>query len=38
MGLYVCHQIITAHGGKIWLKSKEGEGTQVFFSLPEEES
>ena len=38
IGLYVCHQIITAHGGKIWLKSKEGEGTQVFFSLPEEES
>lgn len=35
IGLYVCHQIITAHGGKIWLKSKEGEGTQVFFSLPE---
>ena len=38
IGLYVCHQIITAHGGKIWLKSQEGEGTQVFFSLPEEES
>ena len=38
IGLYVCHQIITAHGGKIWLKSKEGEGTQVFFSLPEEVS
>ena len=38
IGLYVCHQIITAHSGKIWLKSKEGEGTQVFFSLPEEES
>ena len=38
IGLYVCHQIITALGGKIWLKSKEGEGTQVFFSLPEEES
>lgn len=38
IGLYVCHQIITAHGGKIWLKSQEGEGTQVFFSLPEEVS
>ena len=38
IGLYVCHQIITAHSGKIWLKSKEGEGTQVFFSLPEEVS
>lgn len=38
IGVYVCHQIITAHGGKIWLKSQEGEGTQVFFSLPEEVS
>ena len=38
IGLYVCHQIITAHGGKIWIESKEGEGTRVFFSLPEEES
>lgn len=35
IGLYVCHQIITAHGGKIWIESKEGEGTSVFFSLPE---
>lgn len=36
IGLYVCHQIITAHNGKIWIESKEGEGTRVFFSLPEE--
>ena len=35
IGLYVCHQIVTAHGGKIWIESKEGEGTRVFFSLPE---
>lgn len=34
IGLYVCHQIITAHGGRIWLKSTEGKGTSVFFSLP----
>ena len=38
IGLYVCHQIITAHGGKIWIESKEGKGTRVFFSLPEEVS
>ena len=38
IGLYVCHQIITAHGGKIWIESEEGKGTRVFFSLPEEES
>ena len=38
IGLYVYHQIITAHGGKIWIESEEGKGTRVFFSLPEEES
>lgn len=37
IGLYVCHQIITAHGGKIWIESKEGKGTSVFFSLPDGE-
>ena len=37
IGLYVCHQIITAHHGKIWIESKEGEGTRVFFSLPKGE-
>ena len=34
IGLFVCHQIIEAHGGKIWIESKQGEGTKVFFSLP----
>lgn len=34
IGLYVCHQIVTAHGGKIWIESREGAGTHVFFSLP----
>lgn len=35
IGLYVCHQIVTAHGGSIWIESREGAGTRVFFSLPE---
>ena len=35
-GLYVCHQIVTAHGGSIWIESREGTGTRVFFSLPED--
>ena len=38
IGLYVCHQIVTAHGGKIWIECEEGKGTRVFFSLPKEES
>ena len=34
IGLYICHQIIQAHGGRIWIESKPGEGTKVSFSLP----
>lgn len=34
IGLFVCHQIVEAHGGKIWIESKLGEGTTVSFVLP----
>ncbi len=37
IGLYVCHQIVTAHGGDIRIESKLGEGTDVFFTLPYKE-
>ncbi len=37
IGLYVCHQIVHAHGGEIWLDSKLGEGTSVYFTLPYKE-
>jgi len=37
IGLYICRQIIAAHGGDIWIKSEKGHGTSVFFSLTEEE-
>ncbi len=37
IGLYVCGCIIKAHGGQIWLDSKVGEGTRVFFTLPYKE-
>ncbi len=35
IGLYVSHQIIEAHGGRIWIESKIGEGTTVTFTLPD---
>ncbi|MCL1834820.1 MAG: HAMP domain-containing histidine kinase [Oscillospiraceae bacterium] len=35
IGLYICRQIINAHGGEIWIDSEKGRGTSVFFSLTE---
>ena len=33
LGLYLCKAIVTAHGGNIWIKSKEGEGSVFGFTL-----
>lgn len=34
LGLYICKYIVEQHGGEIWVESKEGSGTSVFFTLP----
>ena len=34
LGLVLCADFVKANGGKIWLTSKEGEGTTFFFSVP----
>ena len=34
LGLYVSAELIKRHNGKIWCKSKEGEGSSFCFSLP----
>ena len=37
MGLYIAHQIIERHGGKMWVESVEGQGSTFSFSLPRQE-
>ena len=34
IGLVLCKTLIELHGGKIWLKSKVGQGASFFFTLP----
>ena len=34
LGLYICRQIVEAHGGRIWLESEPGKGSIFFISLP----
>ena len=36
LGLYLARAIIEAHGGRIWVESKNHTGAQISFSLPKE--
>lgn len=35
IGLYISSEIVNRSGGKIWVESKEGEGSTFFVSLPD---
>ncbi len=34
LGLYLCHELISRHGGDIWFESTEGVGSTFFLRLP----
>lgn len=38
LGLYICKEIIERHEGRIWVESREGQGSLFTFSLPVKQS
>jgi two-component system, OmpR family, sensor kinase len=34
LGLAICHEIASAHGGRVWVESEEGKGSAFSLALP----
>lgn len=35
IGLSIVHKVVTQHKGKLWVESDKGQGTTIFFTIPE---
>ncbi len=34
LGLYITRQLVELHGGRIWINSEPGKGSQAYFTIP----
>jgi len=34
LGLFICREIISKHGGRIWAESENGKGLRFILALP----